>query len=165
MRKQIIEKFIDANTGKEHISLKYTGKLNFDLSKDKEWASISVDKPTWRARADRHLIVPDLWSAPSYSPHVSAFSKEEVQNMTKETIEGLDGKEITFNFTDTLRIVDPDGWDEVYEVAFEPVNCLYLEHLRMKLNLTPKMKINHEFHMTLGIKLVKDREKHKKKNI
>jgi len=165
MSNRVVEKFIDAGTGKQRTSLTYTGKLSFSLKPDKEWASVSVEKKMWTARADRHLIVPTLWTAPDYSPHVSAFSKEEVRQLSKEFIEEYEGKEIKFNFSDTLRIVDPDNWDEVYELAFEPVDCLYLEHLRMKLGFTPKMYGKHEFHMTLGLKLIKDREKHEKKTV
>lgn len=165
MRDKIVETFLSATTLDNRTSLTYTGKLTFQLKKGKEWASVSVDKPTWKKRAEHHLIVPDLWTAPDYAPHISAFTKKEVQSMTSDKIEELNGSDITFKFADSARIVDPDGWDEVYELAFEPVECFELEKIRMGLGFTPKMYFKHEFHMTLGLKLLKNKDKHDSRKI
>src|SRR5690606_10630437 len=114
---------------------------------------LMVSNSLRKERADTHLIVPSFWNTPPYAAHISAFTKEESVKIPHNF--EYTGKEFTFKLSDTLRVINPEGWDEVYECAIEPVECYELQKLRMSLGFTPLMFNNHEFHLTLGIKYLK----------
>ena len=161
MRKKIIEKFVEYKVEPgpiEAFPLTHTGKLLIVREQGKEWGKIEVDNKLLRQRADHHLVVTSLWSKPPYDAHISAFSRDEVLKLPKSFDKEYNGREFEFKLSDSVRIVDPDGWDEVYECAFEPVECRLLQQLRMQLGLTPLMYGKHELHLTLGIRYEKDRE-------
>lgn len=153
-KSRVLEKFI--KTRGEMTGLTHRGKLVIKREKDNEWGYLEVDKKLYESRRKEQLIIEDFWKKPEYDPHISAFTKEEVKKLPENF--GGEGKEIQFKLSDRLRVVDPDDWDEVYECAFEPVECYELERLRMSLGFTPLMNTNHEFHLTLGLKYKKDQK-------
>lgn len=157
MRDKIVEKFV-----KHKSNLVYKGKLVIDREKDNEWGKLELPNSLRNERAEKHLVVTSLWTTPPYKAHISVFSKEEAKQLPEDF--EWEGKEFTFTLSDNCRILDPEGWDEVYECAIEPVECLELEKLRMSLGFDPLMYGHHEFHLTLGIRYEKDREKHEGKN-
>lgn len=144
----------------ERPNLSHVGKLKIIRTKDKEWGQIEVDTKVWESRRQKHLVVPELWSKPSYPPHISVFTAEEVKKLPKDF--EWEDKEIQFKLSDSVRILNPEGWDEVYECAFEPVTCDRIAQIRTQLGFTPLMYARHEFHLTLAIRYEKDREKYEK---
>lgn len=118
---------------------------------------IEVDKKLWKQRRDKFILLPGNWDIPTHDPHISAFTREEVRRIPKDF--EFDGKDIEFTLQDNFRVLDPASWDEVYECGFEPVICYELQKLRMSLGFTPYMNGNHEFHLTLGIKYLKNKKK------
>jgi hypothetical protein len=137
----------------ERNKLTHTGKLVIKRTKGKEWGMIEVDKKLWKKRRDKLILLPANWDIPPYDPHISVFSREEVRKIPENF--PFEGKEITFTLRDNLRVLDPQSWNEVYECAFEIVDCFEIQKIRMDLGFTPYMNNNHEFHLTLGIKYKK----------
>ena len=80
--------------------------------------------------------------------HISVFDGDEVKKVG--LIDEL-GQTFTFFPTSISRVV-PEGWDDMEYAWFVTVASPELEQLREKYGLTPKLKGDHEFHITFGVK-------------
>ena len=81
--------------------------------------------------------------------HISVFDEDEVKQV------GAGIKELGMSFPFTLRNicqVVPEGWDAMEAAWFIVVDSPELEQLRASYDLTPKMKGDHEFHITFAVK-------------
>jgi len=85
---------------------------------------------------------------PDHRAHISVMSGEELSKI--ENVKEV-GQEISFNIG-PLMSVDPEGWDEMEKVWFIQCDAPELKELRKKYGLTPLIKNDHEFHITVAVK-------------
>lgn len=131
---------------------KLKGKLKIQTKRNKEWGYILVERNVWFERRNSLLEKDHFWLNPGYDPHISIFTREEIQKIPKDF--EFDIEEVDFCLTGQTKIVNPQTWKDVYSCIFEIVECPWAEKIRKDLGFTPLMRENHEFHVTLGIKTV-----------
>lgn len=128
---------------------KIKGEIYLIRKKNKEWGYILFDRNIWCERKELFLREEDYWEKPPYQPHISLFTKEEVQKIPDDY---EFSKSIEFILTGETKIVNPQTWKDVYSCIFEIVECEEAEKIRQELGFSKFLRENHEFHMTLGIK-------------
>jgi len=124
------------------------GKLVIDREPESEWGYLLVDESI-RNRCFALLGLGELgYNLPDYEAHVSAFTEDEVRLLPNPL--QVEGKYCEFTPTH-LKVVNPEGWDEVNACVILCVECKALKHLREKYGFEPLMYGKHEFHITIGI--------------
>lgn len=78
--------------------------------------------------------------------HITVIKQKESKDIDFKD----DGKEISYKITG-VKVVKPEGWEEMEKVWFVSVDSEDLEKIRTKYKLSPKIK-DHDFHITVGVK-------------
>lgn len=126
----------------------YQGQLTIDRTEGDEWGKLVVDDAI-RTKCFELLGLDMLgFSIPDYEAHMSAFDEKETRQLPNDF--WFEGRWCEFKPTH-LRVVNPEGWDEVNACVILCVECKPIERLRKALGFPAKMYGDHEFHVTIGI--------------
>ena len=126
----------------------FEGQLVIDRENDSEWGYLAVSDEIRQKCFDLLGLGMIGFTLPDYEAHVSAFDENEVRQIPQDF--WFEGKWCEFTLSH-LRVVDPEGWEEVNACVILCVKCKPLEHLRKALGFPPLMYGDHEFHITIGI--------------
>ena len=127
----------------------FEGKLIIDREPDSEWGMLVVDDAIRQKCFDLLGLGFIGFSLPDYEAHISAFDKNETQQIPEDF--WFEGKKCEFTISH-LRVVNPNDWGEVNACIILCVKCKALEHLRKALGFPSLMYGDHEFHITIGVR-------------
>lgn len=139
---------VSAQTMMEYPAVPMVGKLKCS-QKDGSYAILEVPKDFVES-ISKAIWKDGMEKPPNYSPHISVITDEELEQIGGKDKIKEDGQEFTFTL-DTIESCDPEGWDEMEMVYFVKVKSPQLEALREKYGLTPLIKGDHEFHVSISV--------------
>jgi len=147
---RIANMVLAGNTVTEYPAVPMKGKLKVQNKKG-SYAILTVPKD-FVNNIYETIYEEDMEKPPDYDPHISVMTDEEVEKVGP--IEEV-GQEFEYAIS-SVESCDPEGWDEMEKVWFIQCKSPQLEKLREKYGLTPLMKGNHEFHISIAVRPKKD---------